>query len=85
MHLGEPVREHPEDGVRGGPGPEERLPAVRCVGLFSSHPVAGRAPAHFSQPVVAWYRPGPEPSGLVESVPGPAGPPREEPAADRGH
>ncbi|MGW4693214.1 hypothetical protein ACWEO1_12600 [Kitasatospora cineracea] len=83
VHLVEPVREHPEDGIRGGLGPEERLPAVRCVGLFSSHPVVGRAGADFSQLVVAWYQPGPELSGLVESVPGLAGLPWEELAADR--
>ncbi|GLW73109.1 hypothetical protein Kpho02_54080 [Kitasatospora phosalacinea] len=69
VHLVEPVRELPEDGHRGLMGPEERLPLVRCVGLFSSHPV-GRDDADFSQLVVAWYQPGPELADLAAAVPG---------------
>ncbi|GLW55911.1 hypothetical protein [Kitasatospora phosalacinea] len=81
VHLVEPVREQPEDGHQGRMGPEERLPPVRCVGLFSSYPIS-RGAADFSQLVVAWYQPGPELSGLAEGVPGLAGLPWEELAQD---
>ncbi|RKE21510.1 hypothetical protein [Streptomyces sp. TLI_171] len=81
VHLVEPVREQPEDGYQGRLGPEERLPAVRCVGLFSSRP-ARRADADFSQLVVVWWQPGPELSAPAEAVPGLAELPWEELAED---
>ncbi|MFF4343515.1 hypothetical protein ACFY00_26730 [Kitasatospora sp. NPDC001540] len=80
-HLVEPVREHPEDGIRGGLGPEERLPLVRCVGLFSSRPV-GSGDADFSRLVVAWYQPGPELADLAAAVPGLVDLPWDELAED---
>ncbi|MFC8717157.1 hypothetical protein [Kitasatospora sp. NPDC057198] len=80
-HLVEPVRELPEGGHQGRMGPEERLPAVRCVGLFSSHPVR-RGAADFSQLVVAWYQPGPELTDLAGAVPGLAELPWDELAED---
>ncbi|WP_344552647.1 hypothetical protein [Kitasatospora saccharophila] len=80
-HLVEPVREHPEGGHEGWMGPEERLPLVRRVGLFSSRSIK-RGPACFSRLAVAWYQLGPELTDLAGAVPGLVGLPRDELAED---
>jgi len=67
VHLVAPVREYPEGDVSQGPfGPVEVLPAVRCVGVFTSTPVDPDLDPvlHRSGLVVAWFQEGPDvPSG----------------------
>ncbi|MFI1096188.1 hypothetical protein [Streptomyces sp. NPDC020917] len=67
VHLVAPAREYPEGDAAPGPfGPVEVLPAVRCVGVFTSNPVDPDLDPvlHRSGLVVAWYQADPDvPSG----------------------
>jgi hypothetical protein len=62
-HVIEPVRTRPEPpGTPAGPfGPVEFLPAIRCIGVFTSHHVSEDADPILtaSTLVVAWYQPDP--------------------------
>jgi hypothetical protein len=58
VHLVEPTREYPDERA-GAFGPMELLPAVTCVGLFTSHPVdpALEAPVLWeSSLAVVWFQ-----------------------------
>lgn len=63
VHLVTPPREYPEGDRSPGPfGPVEVLPAVKCVGVFSSTPVDPDVDPvlHRSALVVAWFQHAPE-------------------------
>ncbi|MDQ0578751.1 hypothetical protein [Streptomyces rishiriensis] len=65
VHLVAPVRELP-DLPAGGFGPVELLPAVTCVGSFSSHPIDPERESvlHYSALTVVWFQDTPDiPSG----------------------
>jgi hypothetical protein len=60
VHLVEPVRELPDLPV-GGFGPVELLPAVTCVGSFTSHPINPERDSmlHHSALTVLWFQEAP--------------------------
>ncbi|GAA2800359.1 hypothetical protein GCM10010505_28970 [Kitasatospora aburaviensis] len=65
VHLVTPVRELP-DLPAGGFGPVELLPAVTCVGSFSSQPIDPERDSvlHYSALTVVWFQATPDiPSG----------------------
>ncbi len=65
VHLVAPVRELP-DLPAGGFGPVEMLPAVTCVGSFTSQPIDPERESvlHYSALTVVWFQATPDiPSG----------------------
>lgn len=60
VHLVEPARELP-DLPAGGFGPVELLPAVTCVGSFTSHPIDPESASvlHHSALTVLWFQEAP--------------------------
>jgi hypothetical protein len=65
VHLVPPVRELP-DVPAGAFGPVELLPAVTCVGSFTSHPTdpERESALHYSALTVVWFQDAPAvPSG----------------------
>lgn len=67
VHLVPPVRDMPEGDVPAGAfGPVELLPAVTCVGSFTSYPVDPERDSvlHHSTLTVVWFQASPAvPSG----------------------
>jgi len=82
VHLLEPPRTNPEPDWKGAFGPQELLPAVSCIGLFTGDAVAQEQFLYISRLVVAWYQPTPELSAPADAVPGLAELPWEELAQD---
>ncbi|MEU6354882.1 hypothetical protein ABZ896_37150 [Streptomyces sp. NPDC047072] len=62
VHLVPPPRAYPEDDHVGAFGPVEILPAVSCMGFFSSTPIDPDLDPvlHRSALTVVWFQPTPE-------------------------